>query len=98
VIPAALAPEITSTLRTIADAIERGDAGAETALCELGRSIQAATNDPAPALVSAVIAAADDWTRGLKACKHGDVLAVRNIQRVEWAVDTYRAALAKAER
>jgi hypothetical protein len=40
-IPTDLAPEITSTLRTIADAIEREDPGAGVALAELGRSIAA---------------------------------------------------------
>ena len=40
-IPTDLAPEITSTLRTIADAIERNDPGAGDALAELGRSIAA---------------------------------------------------------
>jgi hypothetical protein len=52
-IPSDLAPEITSTLRTIADAIERGDAGAETALAELGRSIEARRLEPPADVASA---------------------------------------------
>jgi hypothetical protein len=40
-IPSDLAPEITSTLRTVANAIEQGDTGAGVALAELGRSIVA---------------------------------------------------------
>ncbi|MCK9567527.1 hypothetical protein M0R72_01095 [Candidatus Pacearchaeota archaeon] len=57
------------------------------------------TNDDAmdKAIVAAAEAAVDDWERGLKARENGDVLAVRNIQRVQQAVNSKRDALSLTE-
>lgn len=44
-------------------------------------------------IVRAAEAAVDDWERGLKAHENGDILAVRNIQRVQESVNVKRAAL-----
>jgi hypothetical protein len=44
-------------------------------------------------IVVAAEAAVDDWERGLKARENGNTLAVRNIQRVQQAVNAKREAL-----
>lgn len=49
------------------------------------------------AIVEAAEAAVDDWERGLKARENGNILAVRNIQFVQQAVNEKRKALGLTE-
>lgn len=60
----------------------------------LGEKVELSWGKAAPQIiVAAAEAAVDDWERGLKARENGDVLAVRNIQRVQQAVNAKREAL-----